>query len=254
MDKIVPDLYGEYGRYVNSTRAFPFILDGAKLVERRLLWSVYRVAREKYSKCATIIGDCIGHFHPHGDQSCYQSLVNLVNNGMVEGQGQFGSNVGIVSNPAAAQRYTEAKSDPAILKMAFEFIKSVPFDKLELDFDEPLFLPTKFPICLLGTSYTEGIGFGYSTKIPAYTKADLLKRLEWLLSKQSGNGPIIRPITDCKYNNDVLEFGKLLTTGRAQLKYIGKFHKESEKSIIITAIPPSRSFLTILKKFDKKKE
>jgi len=253
MDNLVPDLYGEYGRYVNATRAFPFILDGAKLVERRLLWSLYEVSKSnKNVKSATVVGHCIGHYHPHGDQSCYSSLVTLVRNGLVIGQGNFGSDNGIDSNPPAAQRYTEVKPNPDILNMAFEYVKSVPFEKLELDFAEPLFLPTKLPICLIGESnYCEGIGFGYSTKIPIYKKSDLIKRLRWLLDGKTGTEPVIKPITDCKFDSDDSEFKSLLTTGRARIQFQGKYHIESDNSIIVTAIPPSKTFLTILKKFDK---
>lgn len=252
MDELIPTLYGDYGRYINETRAFPFILDGAKLVERRLLYSLYEVAKSSFVKSATVVGSCIGRYHPHGDISCYSSLVTIVQNSLAIGQGNWGMNYGIDDNPPAAQRYTEVKCDPKILDLAFEYIRSVPYKKIELDFEEPIFLPTRFPICLIGShNYCEGIGFGYSTKIPVYTKKDLYKRLEWLLSDRQKTEPIIKPITDCELISGNTEFRELLTTGKAKILYRGKYIKESKNSVIITSIPPSRHFQTILSKFEK---
>jgi len=252
MDKLVPALYGEYGRYINETRAFPFILDGAKLVERRLLYSLYEIAKNNFSKSATVVGHAIGHYHPHGDQALYSSLVTLVHNGLAIGQGNWGLDVGIEECPAAAQRYTEVKSNPKILDLAFEFIRDVPHKKLELDFDEPVFLPTRLPICLIGsTNYCEGIGFGYSTKIPIYTKKDLVKRLEWLLNNKQGQEPLIKPISNCELLSTDVEFKELLTTGKTKILFKGKYIKESKNSVIITSIPPSKTFQAILTKFEK---
>jgi DNA gyrase/topoisomerase IV subunit A len=226
MDDLVPSLYGEYGRYINETRAFPFILDGAKLVERRLLYSLYEVAKNSYVKSATVVGFCLGHYHPHGDVSLYGSLVTLVQNGLAIGQGNWGMNYGVDDNPPAAQRYTEVKTNPKILNLALEYINSVPYKKLEMDFEEPLFLPTRLPICLIGTTnYCEGIGFGYSTKIPVYTKKDLIKRLEWLLGGKKEQEPLIKPITDCTLISEDNDFRELLTTGKAKILFKGKYVK-----------------------------
>lgn len=252
MDDLVPSLYGEYGRYINETRAFPFILDGAKLVERRLLYTLYEVTKNGFVKSATVVGHCLGHYHPHGDVSLYGSLVTLVQNGLAIGQGNWGMDYGVDDNPPAAQRYTEVKSNPKIMDIALEYIKSVPYKKLEMDFEEPLFLPTRLPICLIGTTnYCEGIGFGYSTKIPVYTKKDLIKRLEWLLDGKKCQEPLIKPITDCTLISEDNDFRELLTIGKAKILFKGKYVKESRNSIIITSIPPSRQFQTILSKFEK---
>ena len=100
-------------------------------------------------------------------------------------------------------------------------------------------------------NYCEGIGFGYSTKIPIYDKKDLIKRLEWILNGKKGKGPIIRPITDCKYISEDNDFERLLTEGKSKILLKGKFSKESRNSIVVTSIPPSRSFSFILRKFEK---
>lgn len=250
MDKLLPQLYSEYGKYINQYRAFPSILDGAKMVERRLLYSLYEVARERLVKSAKVVGHCIGHYHPHGDTSAYQSLVGLVQNGFAIGQGNWGANIGVEALPAAAQRYTEVRFDKDILKLAFEYIKAVPYDEVEID-SEPVFLPSKLPLCLLGTAYCQGMGFGYRTLIPTYKKQDLIKRLEWLLGGKQGKEPVISPISDCKITSPESELKKLLTVGKAKIEFVGKYKKDGPKSVVIDSIPPSRSFQAIFNKFNK---
>lgn len=251
MEELVSKLYGEYGRYINKFRAFPFILDGAKLVERRLLYSLYEVGRKNYIKSATVVGHCVGRYHPHGDGSAYSSLVTIVNNGLAIGQGNWGLNVGVDDNPAAAMRYTEVKSSKEILDMAFEYIKDVPYDIIEFG-EEPTFLPTQFPLCLLGkNSYCQGMGFGFRTMIPTYKKKDLVKRLKWIIKGKKGKPPTIKPISNCDFLDDNAEFEKLLTTGNARINYKGRYTKDGAKSVIVESIPPSKSFRVILKKFSK---
>jgi DNA gyrase/topoisomerase IV subunit A len=177
--------------------------------------------------------------------------VGLVQNGFAVGQGNWGANIGIEPLPAAAQRYTEVRVDKDILNLAFEYIKAVPYDAVEMD-NEPIFLPTKLPLCLLGEqSYCQGMGFGYRTLIPCYTKSDLLKRLEWLLGGKKGNEPIIKPVSDCKIKSPDPDIKQLLTTGKSKIEFVGKYRKDGPKSIIIESIPPSKSFQVILKKFNK---
>lgn len=251
MEQIVTQLYGEYGRYINQFRAFPFILDGAKLVERRLLYSLYEVGRDHYVKSAKVVGHCIAHYHPHGDTSAYQSLVGIVQNELAVGQGNWGNNVGIDPNPPAAQRYTEIRSHKEVLKLCFEHIKAVPMSEVEMD-PEPVFLPTKLPLCFLGTSnYCQGMGFGYRTMIPRYNKSDLIKRLMWLVNGKKGDEPIISPISDCRIKSPKSELKKLLQTGKAKLEFQGKVTQCGRNSVTVTSVSPSRSFSAILKKFNK---
>ena len=250
MDQLLPELYTLYGKYINEFRSFPSILDGCKLVERRLLYCVYDVARQNKVKAARVVGDCIGKFHPHSDQSAYGSLVQLVQNGFVEGQGNWGSNIGITSAPAAAMRYTECKAKKNTLDMAFEFINSIPKVDKEMD-PEPAFLPTKLPFCLLGNSYTQGIGFGFKTYIPAYEEKDLVKRLSWLLGYRKTE-PVIKPKTNCKILSNDVDLKNLLTTGKGKIVYKGNYTLELKtNSILIHSVPEGKSFLTFLKKFEK---
>lgn len=247
MNSQVSSLYKEYGQYINRFRSFPMIHDGLKIVERRLLYSLYSLAKDNFTKSAKIVGFCIGNFHPHGDISAYSSLVTLVNGKLAIGQGNWGSSIGVQENPAAAQRYTEVKSDPSILKMAFEYIKYVPFQELELE-SEPVYLPTMLPICLLNIQGVSGIGFGSRCVFPSYKKEDLIKRLSWLL-KIEKTEPIIRPITDCEYLSKDEDFQQLLTTGRAKIDVKGKYIINPPKSIVINSIPGYKKFSAIFKKF-----
>ncbi len=249
MDDLVPYLYSEYGKYVNGFRAFPYISDGLKLVERRLLYSLYEVAKTSFVKSAKVIGHCMGNYHPHGDTSLYQTLVNMVTNDKAVGQGNWGSTSGIEVDPAAAMRYTEVKTSKIILEDCLEFIKYIDMIRLELE-EEPIMLPCKLPMCLLGNTYTQGIGFGFKTLIPVYKKDDLVKRLKWLLTK-NGTEPIIKPISSCKILNDKKDLKKLLTSGYAQLSFRGTYKVIDNKTLSITSLPPQKSFQVVINKFKK---
>ena len=253
MKEQISELYADYGRYINKFRAFPLIYDGLKIVERRLLYSLFERAKDKYVKSAEVVGWVIGQYHPHGDQSAYGSLVSLCQNGLCIGQGNWGNKAGIVEDDPAAMRYTEVKSSKAVLDLAFEYIKFVKMEALELQ-EEPLFLPTKLPFCLIGKDYCQGIGFGHRTLIPTYTVPDLVKRLKWLLGYEKTE-PIIRPITDCIYLSKDKDFQELLTTGKAKLEYRGISEIDyTNKSVVVKSIPPSKSFISILNKLEKEIE
>ncbi len=249
MKEQVPELYSEYGRYINGFRAFPLIYDGLKIVERRLLYSLYQQAREHYTKSAKVVGYCIGNYHPHGDVSAYMSLVSMVQGGLADGQGNWGSNIGVTSCDAAAQRYTEVRSSKEILRIAFEFIKYVDLEALELD-PEPVALPSKLPICLINKNNCQGIGFGSRTIIPSYSKSDLIKRLKWLLGYRSTE-PLIKPISDCTGVSPDSAYKELLTTGRSKLDYQGLMEVDGPKSVIVKSLPPGKSFVKVMSQMEK---
>ena len=249
MDQNVPKLYREYGQYINESRAFPLALDGLKPAERRVLLSTYLIARNKSTKSAKVDGYTTGNFSPHGNS--YGTIVQLVHQGFLIGQGNFGSNVGADSNPPAASRYTEVKLDPKMIQLAFKYISYVDWKMNDLNEKEPDYLPVMFPLTLMGTEYTQGIGFGYRTYIPCYKITDLQKRLLWLLGELKTE-PIIKPITDCviKSNNKVLK--ELLTTGKAKIGVEGviKINKRSS-SVTLKSWPPGKRFEVLLNKFSK---
>lgn len=241
-------MYAKYGRYINKFRSFPLVHDGLKLVERRILLSLSIEAKNSFTKSARICGHCIGHLHPHGDASAYGTLVLLANNNMVDKQGNFGINVGIHDEPAAAARYTEVKMNKEVYEEAFELLKYVKEEDLEMN-PEPIYLPTSLPFCLRMKNYCQGIGMGYRTYIPSYSKEDLIKRLDWLLHKQ-GKEPIIRPLTDCTYGSTDADFKQLLETGKASIIYKGKLELDkANKCVYVKSIPPNKKFKSIINAF-----
>lgn len=252
MDKLVPLAYRKYGLYVNNLRSFPLKDDGLKPVERRILLTAYMVAREKYVKSARITGTCMARFHPHAD--AYGTLVQMVNQDFITGQGNWGNNLGVDPSPAAASRYTEAKLSKEIDEMAFELIKHVPWSESELD-DEPEFLPVRFPLCLMGNDYTQGIGFGYRTYIPCYSNDDLKKRLFWLLSGKKGTEPIITPKSECRIISPVSELQLLLTTGKAKIDFQGTMSASAAQcKVVVKSWPTGRRFEALINKSPIKKQ
>ena len=217
MDHNLPKLYRDYGEYSNY-RNFPLDIDGLKPVERRVLLSAFKIAKNKFVKSRQVDAYTIGHFHPHGE--CYGTVSQLVKQGFLEGQGNFGSNVGIEPIGPAAPRYTECKIYQKTIDLAFKYVDYVPWVDTELGDKEPLYLPTMFPICLLGKEYTQGIGFGYKTFIPCYDIKDLYQRLLWLIGVRKRK-PIIAPLTDCIITSKPEVLDELLTTGKQNLKLKG---------------------------------
>jgi DNA gyrase/topoisomerase IV subunit A len=248
MDQTLPRLYKDYGQYSNY-RNFPLDIDGLKPVERRVLLSAYKIARAKFVKSRQVDAYTIGHYHPHGE--CYGTIVQLVRQGFLVGQGNFGSNVGVEPVGAAAPRYTECRIDPRTLDLAFKYIKYVPEVPTELGSQEPIYLPTMIPICLLGNEYTQGIGFGYKTFIPCYSYNDLKNRLMWLLGKRKTEVVPV-PISDCTVTASTADLKQLLTTGKMKIDVEGIIEENPKQNkVILKSWPPGKRFQSILNKFSK---
>ena len=251
MDDVLPRLYAEYGAYVNLSRAIPYLYDGAKPVERKILLVAYEIARDKFIKSSRIDGTTTATYHPHS--SVYGTIVNLVHFGFLDGQGNFGNDLGVESSPAAANRYTEVKLNSNFRDMFFTNIEEVPWRQFETDEMEPEYFPTMFPICLMGGSVTEGIGFGCATKIPSFLPKDLWNRLKYLLDPNPTKKPvIIKPVSDCKIISTDGEIESLLMTGKGRIEFEGNFSKDHlQRKISIHSWPAGMNFNTILKKFQK---
>jgi DNA gyrase/topoisomerase IV subunit A len=248
MDLNLPRLYKEYGIYSNY-RNFPLDIDGLKPVERRVLLSAYKIARNSLVKSRQVDAYTIGHYHPHGE--CYGTIVQLVRQGFLLGQGNWGSNAGVEPVGAAAPRYTECRIHPKTIELAFKYIDHVPWVDTELGDREPFYLPTMFPVCLMGIDYSQGIGFGFKTYIPCYQVPDLYQRLLWLLGLRKQK-PIISPITDCNILSDKKELDGLLTTGKAQIKISGIIKIDNKRNkIVLNSWPPGKRFRSFLNKFSK---
>ncbi len=183
MKTAIPCLYATYGRYTDELRAIPFHYDCLKPVDRRLLYTLHKDAK-KLVKSAKVIGSCIGSYHPHGDKSTYDSLVNLVHRNFAIGQGNWGAK-SLKPSPAAAYRYTEVKIDKIIEKFAFEYIDFVKWgDPENLQVNQPLYISSPVPIGLIGSGVTSGISF-HTVKLPRYSLVDLINRLINIKQRQT---------------------------------------------------------------------
>ena len=168
-----------YAMAVNVSRAIPDVRDGLKPVHRRILYSMNELGLtpdKPYKKCATIVGDVLGKYHPHGDSSVYDALVRLaqdfsINLPLVDGHGNFGS---VDGDGAAAYRYTEARMS----KLAIEMLREI--DKETVDFYpnfddtlmQPVVLPSRFPNLLVNGS--DGIAVGMATNIPPHNLSEVI--------------------------------------------------------------------------------
>jgi DNA gyrase/topoisomerase IV subunit A len=254
MFEFITTSYKAYGDQVNKNRMITLSIDGLKPVERRVLVSAFTIAKNKKVKSVQVDGHCLGHYHPHA--MCYGTIVQMVKQGFLDGQGQFGANIGTEPTGPAASRYTECGMSEFTKALAFELIDYVPWVESEVsaDIKEPLYLPTKYPFCLIGKTPTGGIGFGYAANIPCYEIKDLNKRLMWLL-KERKREPVIAPITDCEIvqTSDSNRLKTLLTEGKETLIYKGRYDIDRvKKQIICKSLPPRTSFNAVYSKLQKK--
>lgn len=221
MKVAIPCLYAIYGRYTDELRAIPYYLDCLKPVERRVLYALHKVARRKLTKSALVVGDTIGKYHPHGDQSTYESLVSLVQRQYAIGQGNWGG-ISLKKSKAAAYRYTEVKINELVDKIAFELIDFVEWgDPENLQFQQPIYLTTPVPIGLIGEGVISGISFN-TTKVPRYSFIDLIERLQSLFQNELDPSKplktIIPNIPGCNvYELNPGDFEKILTEGEGSI-------------------------------------
>ena len=169
-----------YAMAVNVSRAIPDVRDGLKPVHRRILYDMYNelslTSDKPYRKCALIVGDVLGKFHPHGDSSVYDALVRLAQDfsircTLVDGHGNFGS---VDGDPPAAYRYTEAR----LSKIAVEMLRDI--EKKTVDFypnfddtrEQPVVLPSRYPNLLVNGS--DGIAVGMATSIPPHNLGEVI--------------------------------------------------------------------------------
>ena len=179
---LVPEMeqsYIEYAMSVIVGRALPAVRDGLKPVHRRILYAMYEdnlTSDKPFKKSATCVGDVLGRYHPHGDQSVYDALVRLAQDFsmrymLVDGHGNFGS---VDGDPPAAYRYTEAR----LSKLSDEMLRDIEKDTVDWDpnFDEtrkePKVLPSRFPNLLVNGS--SGIAVGMATNIPPHNLTEVI--------------------------------------------------------------------------------
>ncbi len=180
LEEVMPNSMMPYAEHVILERALPRVEDGLKPVQRRILYTMHELGLtpdKPHRKCARIVGDCLGKYHPHGDSSVYDALVRMaqpysLRGVLVDGHGNFGS---IDGDSAAAMRYTEARMAPLAMEMLRDIEKdTVPF---RLNFDdtlkEPELLPARFPNLLVNGA--TGIAVGLATNIPPHNLREAIQ-------------------------------------------------------------------------------
>ena len=255
--------YLNYSMSVIVSRALPDVRDGLKPVHRRILYGMSELGsswNRPYKKCARIVGEVMGKYHPHGDSSIYDALVRMAQDfsmryELVDGQGNFGS---IDGDNAAAMRYTESR----MTKLSAELLKDL--DKETVDwapnFDEtlkePTVLPTTVPTLLVNGS--EGIAVGMATKIPPH---NLVEIVDGLIALIEDKNITTDALTEHIKGPDFPTAGMILgidglkaayETGRGKIKMRARAHIETAKngkdSIIITEVPYQTNKANVVEK------
>lgn len=179
LKRLISSNYIEYASYVIRDRAIPDINDGMKPVQRRILWSLFRMDDGKFNKVANIVGHSM-QFHPHGDASIYEALVLLANKEyFIERQGNFG-NI-LTGDRAAAARYIEARLSPLAREVLFNSEITEFIDSYDGRNKEPVFLPAKIPILLMIGQ--DGIAPGMTTTILSHNFTEILEAQIAILRK-----------------------------------------------------------------------
>jgi DNA gyrase subunit A len=260
-ERILPRLIEEelqqsfinYSMSVIVSRALPDVRDGLKPVHRRILYSMSElglVPGRPFKKSATVVGDVLGKYHPHGDQSVYDALVRMVQDfslryPLVDGQGNFGS---VDGDPAAAYRYTESRLTPVAVAMLEDI------DKNTVDFQpnfddrlkEPTVLPSKIPNLLVNGS--SGIAVGMATNIPPHNLREVAKAVQHLVDNPEATisdlhkfikGPDF-PTGAYIYGRQGIKEayeggrGRIIMRAKAQIE---ERESKGKSSIVITEIP-----------------
>ena len=259
-EKIVPvyieeemkDSYIDYSMSVIVARALPDIRDGLKPVHRRVLFGMRELRLSPgsaYKKCARIVGEVLGKYHPHGDTAVYDTLVRMAQDfslryPLVDGQGNFGS---VDGDSAAAMRYTEAR----LARIAEEVLRDLEKDTVDFvpNFDESLREPTVMPSLLpnLLVNGSSGIAVGMATNIPPHNLREIVKALVLLISKPAAKiEEILQCIQGPDFPTGAMIYGyegivEAYKKGRGRLSVRARASIESVKggreNIVITEIP-----------------
>jgi DNA gyrase subunit A len=244
--------YLDYAMSVIVGRALPDVRDGLKPVHRRVLFAMHEAGLQPnrpYRKCARVVGEVMGNFHPHGDQAIYDTLVRLGQDfaqryPLVDGQGNFGS---IDNDPPAAMRYTEAR----LARLATEMLRDIDADTVDFgaNYDEsrmePLVLPSRFPNLLVNGS--AGIAVGMATNIPPHNLVEVINGvvayiddpeigttglMKHIKGPDFPTGGIIKGLSGIR---DAFESGRgrVVVQARAHIEPL----RQGKEAIIVTELP-----------------
>ena len=269
LDEVFRSSMISYAEDVILDRALPRVEDGLKPVQRRILFAMYEMGLtpdKPHRKCAKIVGDVLGRFHPHGDSSVYGALVHLaqdfnMRNPLIDGHGNFGS---IDGDGAAAYRYTEAR----LQTIAYELLKDIDKDTVDfgLNFDdtqmEPRCLPGRFPNLLVNGAM--GIAVGLATNIPPHNLGEVINgTVAYIDNPKISLANIMKyiPAPDFPTGGYIIAGEELIEaykTGRGKIKMRARVSIEKDtgdkKNIVITEIPFQVNKAELLKKIAELKE
>ena len=242
----------DYAMSVIVSRALPDVRDGLKPVHRRVLYGMHEAGMQPsrpYKKCAKIVGDVMGTYHPHGDQSIYDTLVRMaqpfsLRYPLVDGQGNFGN---LDDDPAAAMRYTECR----LSRIATEMLRDIHSDTVDFkpNYDEstrePEVLPARFPNLLVNGS--AGIAVGMATNMPPHRLGEAIDAVVELIDKPEANvDDLMRHITGPDFPTGAIVVGRggirdAYRTGRGRIVVRARAHIEEQRggktAIIVTELP-----------------
>lgn len=269
IEEEVKKAYIDYSMSVIVQRALPDVRDGLKPVHRRIMYAMDTLHLDsggKTKKCATIVGEVLGHYHPHGDASVYDALVRLGQNfaqryTTVIPQGNFGS---IGGDPPAAYRYTEAKMS----KITEEMVSDISKNTVDMvsNFDdttkEPAVLPGSFPFLLCNG--TTGIAVGMATNMPTHNLREVAAAIcAYIDNPEISIDELMKYIKGPDFPTGGIIYGrdgikKAYRTGRGRVTIRSKFTIETDKrgreKIVFTEVPYGVNTTTIIKKINDLKE
>jgi len=242
----------DYAMSVIVARALPDVRDGLKPVHRRVLYAMHEAGLQPNRprrKCAFVVGDVMGSYHPHGDQAIYDTLVRMaqpfsLRYPLVDGQGNFGN---IDDYPAAAMRYTECR----LTRLATEMLRDIDMDTIDFvpNYDEsrrePSVLPSRFPNLLVNGS--AGIAVGMATNMPPHRLSEVVDAVVQLIDKPTANADdLMKHVKGPDFPTGAIIVGRsgvrdAYRTGRGRIVMRGRAHVEElrggKSAIIVTELP-----------------
>jgi len=253
IDDEIKESFINYSMSVIVSRALPDVRDGLKPVHRRVLYSMYDtglVPGRPYKKSATVVGDVLGKYHPHGDASVYDALVRMVQDfslryPLIDGQGNFGS---VEGDPAAAYRYTEARLMPIAVEMLADIDKATVGFAPNFDdhLEEPMVLPAGVPNLVVNGS--SGIAVGMATNIPPHNLREVVNAIVHLIDNpETTFGELRKFIKGPDFPTGGYIYGRAgikdyQETGRGRIvmrarAVIEEKESSSKSQIVVTEIP-----------------
>jgi DNA gyrase subunit A len=244
--------YLDYAMSVIVGRALPDVRDGLKPVHRRVLYAMNELGlgpTRSYAKCAKIVGEVMGNYHPHGDSAIYDTLVRMAQDfsmryELVDGQGNFGS---VDDDPAAAMRYTEAR----LARIATEMLRDLDMDTVDFapNYDgsrqEPLVLPARFPNLLVNGS--SGIAVGMATNIPPHNLREVIAAtIAYIEDPNLEVEGLMKYVKGPDFPTGGIILGRAgirdaYETGRGRVRVQAKAHveplKQGKEAIVVTELP-----------------